>query len=655
LEENLKSISYNLVLLLSLLVLTNPIAGYSAVPAITEFSLEDLMNTEVTTLSRSGRPLSQSAAAVTVLTQEDIRRSGATTIPEALRNVPGLSVARQTANQWAISARGFNSSLANKMLVLIDGRMVYSRLHSGVYWDIQDMLLENIERIEIVRGPGGATWGSNAMNGIINIITKNSKDTQGTLLSAQYGTEEAGGGARYGGMVGEDLAYRGSLKYFKREASFEGNDAWHLGRADMRSDWQMDENDNMMFSGGYYNGSEDLRTSLTFQTAPFTQVKFEDSEIGGGHFLTRWNHTYSETSSSTLQAYYDQTNRASSALEEIRYIGDIDWQHEFKVGERNEVVWGLSYQLSADQTEGTFGAYFDPGHRADSIYSAFVQDTFAIIPDEMWFTFGSKFEINDYTGFEVQPSARLLWQFTERQSIWGAVSRAVSVPSRLDSDLVINAWFTPGTSLARLEGDSGKSAEEVIAYEAGYRAQPHERFVLDIAAFFNQYDHLRSLGLRDNFTEDAYTVQRLFIDDDADAYSAGTEVVAKIQASDSFRFDVGYSFIQLIVDGNGDLFNSAKAAETQTPEHQVFFRALYDLPHNIELDSHVRYISHLESPRVPSYWEMDVRLAWRPIPKVEFSVVGQSLFHNHHLEFAPSAAYRPEIERSVYGKTVVEF
>lgn len=618
-------------------------------------TLEDLMNTEVTSVSRTARPLAQSAAAVTVISKEDIRRSGATSVPEALRNVPGLIVARSTSNQWAISARGFNSTLSNKMLVLVDGRVAYSRLHSGVYWDVQDILLENIERIEVIRGPGGSVWGSNAMNGIINIITQNSNETQGTLLKGIYGTEEQMGGARYGGKIGEDAAYRGSIKYFNREHSYQGNDQWLMGKAEMRTDWQMDENNSSMFSGAYYNGVEDFRTNLTQETSPFTRTLLEDSEISGGHFLARWNRTYSDTSRSTLQAYYDQTNRHTSAFQEIRYIGDIDWQHEFALDERNQIVWGLSYQLSADETDGTFGAYFDPGHRADNIYDAFVQDTLAIVPDKLWFTFGSKFEINDYTGFEVQPSARLLWQITEKQSVWTAVSRAVSVPSRLDSDLIINAWLAQGTLLARLEGDSGKNSESVIAYEAGYRTQPHERLILDVAGFINTYDELRTIGQRGFFAENGYTVQQLFINDDGEAFTLGGEASAKIQATNQFRIEAGYSFLQMVIDGNSDVFGTARNAESRSPDHQIYFRTFWDLSHNIEFDSQIRYVSELKNLAVRPYWEMDLRLAWRPVQNVEFSLVGQNLFHNHHLEFPSSTTYRPEIERSVYGKTVVEF
>lgn len=622
---------------------------------ITQYSLDDLMNMEVTSVSRSSRPLSQSAAAVTVINQEDIRRSPATTVPELLRTVPGLDVARITANQWAISARGFNGALGNKMLILIDGRVAYSRLHSGIYWDVQDLLLDNIDRIEIIRGPGGSVWGSNAVNGVINIITKDSNETQGTLLKGWGGSEEQGGAARYGGKAGENLAYRGSIKYFNRDSSYQGNDAWMIGRGNIRSDWKASEQDRFMFDGSYYTGQEDLRTSLLSEASPFTQVLLEDGAISGEHFISRWNHTYNEKSNSTFQIYYDQTNRESSAFDEIRYIGAIDWQHQFWLGDRQEVVWGLSYQLSGDRTKGTFGSYFDPGHRIDNIYDAFLQDTISLVPDRLWLTLGSKFEINDYTGFEVQPTARLLWQINPKNSVWAAISRAVSVPSRLDSDLIARGWQVPGVALLQLDGNSGKESESVIAYEAGYRVQPHERLILDLAGFVNDYSHLRSVSLSDTFNQNGYTVQRFEIDDQAEAYSLGSELSAKVQAARHFRFETGYSFLQLVVNGHNDFFGTARATEGLSPDHQLFFRTFWDLPHNIELDSQTRYVNNLKASRVPAYWEMDLRLAWRPIPQVEISVVGQNLFHNHHLEFQSSTAYRPQQERSVYAKTVVQF
>lgn len=620
---------------------------------ITSFSLEDLMNTEVTSVTRSSRPLNQSAAAVTVINQEDIRRSGATAVPELLRMVPGMQVARITASQWAISIRGFNGALVTKLLVLVDGRTVYSPLHSGVYWDVQDLMPENIERIEVIRGPGASVWGSNAMNGVINIITKDSKDTQGGLVTGLGGSEEQSGALRYGGKIGEKTTYRGYGRYFNRDSSHDGNDAWQMGQGGIRVDSTLNEKDKLAFDGAYYNGEEDLRTTFSTLTPPFREVMNADGVISGGHFLSRWEHAYSETSDSTLQFYYDQTYRDSVILDEYRYTGDIDWRHHFMLGDRNEVVWGLGYRLNADKTKGTFSAYFDPGSRTDNLYQAFLQDTIALVPDKLWFTAGTRLEINDYSGFEAQPTARLLWQPTEKQSVWGAVSRAVRIPSRLDHDLQLNGWFTPGVRLGRLEGDHDRDSEVLYAYELGYRVQPVKRLALDVTGFINDYKNLTTTRLIGNEVENGFPITRLAVDDEMKGQAVGTEIAAKFQATDNFMINSGYTLLQIYLNAENDGLGTAEAAEGQSPEHQIFVNPRVDLPFDLELDAALRYVDALLRSRVPAYWEMDMRLGWRPTERLEFSVVGQNLFHNHHQEFPGTG--NPESQRAVYGKTAVKF
>lgn len=620
----------------------------------TSLSLEELMNTEVTSVTRSIRPLSQSAAAVTVITEEDIRRSGATAVPELFRMVPGMQVARITASQWAVSIRGFNSSLVTKLLVLVDGRTVYSPLHSGVYWDVQDLPLEIVERIEVIRGPGASVWGSNAMNGVINILTKKAKDTQGGLATGGLGTEQQDGSLRYGGKMNEKTFYRGYGRFFNRDSSFQGNDAWQMGQGGIRVDSELDEKNKLSFDGAYYNGEEDIRSTMTSQDAPFSEPLFADGALGGGHLLGRWEHTYSETSDSTLQIYYDQTHRDSVILDEIRYAGDIDWRHRFAIGERHEVVWGLGYRLNADKTKGTFTADFRPGSRVDNLYQFFVQDTVSLIQDKLWFTGGSRFEVNDYSGFEVQPTARLLWQPTQKQSIWGAVSRAVRIPSRVDHDLRIQVWSVPGTTLLRVEGDHDRESENLWAYELGYRVQPHKQFSIDVTGFINDYDNLTTLRLLGgNNPENGYMVTRYAIDDDMKGQAVGMEISTKTQVFDRLLINSGYTLLQIYLNAVADPFGTAEAPEGQSPEHQIFVNPRLDLPFDLELDASLRYVDALQRSRVPSYWEMDLRLGWRPHERFEISVVGQNLFYNHHLEF-PSTG-NSEQERAVYGKTAVKF
>lgn len=621
---------------------------------ITQFTIEDLMQTEVTSVAGISQPLAQSAAAVTVISQEDIRRSGANSVPEILRMVPGLDVAKINAHQWAISSRGFNDPTANKLLVLIDGRSVYTPLYGGVYWDVQDTMLENIDRIEIIRGPGATIWGSNAVNGVINIITKDTHDTQGQgIVTGTLGSEDQGGAMSYSGKIGDKTTYRGYGKYFNRNSSFNGNDAWAIGRGGLRIDSRLDEKNTVTVDGGYYSGEEDLRSSLISPTAPFSQTINEDGMIAGGHILARWKHVYSDTSDSALQIYYDQTNRDSTPFSEVRYAGDIDWKHHFAVGDRNDVVWGLGYRLNIDNTRGSYGTAFSPSRRSDGISQAFLQDTILLVQDRLWFTLGSKFEVNDYSGFEVQPTARILWQPHEKHSLWAAVSRAVRTPSRFEHDLNLHGYFVPGVLGAQLDGEDSVDSEKLYAYELGYRFQPHQRISVDSTVFYNHYTELYTFRLRDTVIQNGIPFRRYSFDDHMEADSIGSEIAVKTQVTDWMRVDSGYSFLQLYVGGSENALGTAETIEGRSPEHQIFVRPSLDLPYKLELDGGLRYVSGLKQSHVPAYWEMDLRLGWRPVDSLEFSVVGQNLFHNHHREFGNPGG--PEPERAVYGNTVVKF
>lgn len=642
-----------IAVLISSLVCMTSLQAESAATTLTQFSLEELMNMEVTSVSRTSQPLNQTAAAIYIINEEQIRRSSATKVPELLRMVPGLQVAQISASDWAITARGFNGALANKLLVMIDGRTVYSHLHNGVYWDVQDLFLEDIERIEVIRGPGASVWGANAVNGVINIITKHTKNTKGTVLKGWGGSHEQGTGARFGGKTGENFYYRGSGKFFNTESTFKGNDAWHMSRGGFRSDWQADPNDSLTFQGDYYNGVKDDRVTEVFEQNPFRMVRPSDTELAGGNFLTRWNHVYSPTSDSSLQIYYDQTNRQNVILDEIRYSADIDWQHRFWAGDRNEIVWGLGYRLLADRTKGSFAAFFDPSQRADNLWQAFLQDTITLVPARLWLTLGSKFEINPYTDFEFQPTARMLWQFHEHHSVWTAVSRAVRTPSRLDHDLVIQGWLTQGSNLGIAEGNPDMKPESLVAYEAGYRGQLHKRISLDVAAFINRYRNLRTLFLNDTFTRNGYDVTRYFLGNYARARTFGAELESKIHVLETLRFGLGYTFLRMIVRPGSDAFNTSQNGEKQNPDHQLFFKTYWNPIKNVEIDPQIRYVDALKNFRISAYWEMDLHVAWHVTKNLELSVIGQNLFHNHHMEF--SSATSSGINRAVYGKATLKF
>ena len=418
---------------------------------LTTLGLEELMNIEVTSVSKKLEKRSGAAAALYVITEEDIRRSGATSIPEALRLVPGVEVSRIDSNKWAIGVRGFGSRLARSMLVLIDGRSVYTPLFAGTYWEVQDTLLEDIDRIEVIRGPGGTLWGANAVNGVINIITKHSRDTQGLLATAGGGTEErAFGSARYGGTLGETFTYRLYGKYFDRDGGFvprgDDYDAWSMSRGGFRTDWAMGPQDTLKVQGDLYDGDAGQHAVITRFRPPFTQVVEDDATLSGANLLGRWRHEVSDRSDLALQAYYDNTYRREPSFRERRNTFDLDFQHRFGIPWRQEIIWGLGYRLTADNTGSVPTIVFRPRDRSDDLYSLFAQDEVTVIEDKLRLIVGSKFEHNDYSGFEFQPSGRLVWTPAGSHVVWGSISRAVRTPSRLDHDLELTAPpIAPGT------------------------------------------------------------------------------------------------------------------------------------------------------------------------------------------------------------------
>jgi len=451
-------------------------------PDLAETSLETLMNIEVTSASKKQEKLSQTAAAIYVITQEDIRRSGATSIPELLRMVPGSDVAHIDANKWAISARGLNEQFADKMLVLIDGRTVYTPLFSGVYWDVQDTLLEDIDRIEVIRGPGATLWGANAVNGVINIITKQAKDTQGSLLTSGGGNQERGFGAvRYGGKLGDRGHYRFFAKYFNRDAFARSSgdnavDGWNILREGFRTDWKVTDQDSLTIQGDFYNGSAGVEVPGVASLSPPTTGSLDDrTHLVGGNLLGRWHRAFSDRSDTTLQMYYDRADRRDILLGEVRHTIDLDFGHHLAVGNRHDILWGLGYRFTGDQTTGSLTFSFNPSSRSDNLYSTFAQDEINLVPARLRLTLGTKLEHNNYSGLEIQPNIRLLWTPHPHHAIWAAVSRAVETPSREEANARINkAAFVRADGTTRLVsefGNPGLPAEAVLANEFGYIAR----------------------------------------------------------------------------------------------------------------------------------------------------------------------------------------
>ena len=617
-------------------------------------SLEELTKIEITSAARRPESLSLTPAAVAVLTPEDITRSGFTSIPELLRLVPGLNVARVDSQTWAITSRGFNDVFANKLLVMIDGRTVYTPLFSGVFWEVQDTLLEDIERIEVVRGPGATLWGANAVNGVISIITKHARDTQGLLISGGVGTEDrAITNVRYGVKINEAAFLRVYAKYLNRDNSAlvngeEAHDAWDMYRAGFRLDWDPNSENAFTFQGDIYSGDKDRIYTIPTATFPFRGQVESSDHVAGGNLLGRWAHTFSPGSQLTVQAYYDRTIRDTPIFSETRDTGDVDLQHRFAFGEHQELVWGLGFRTTRDDVTNTLNVSLVPPKRTLNLFSAFVQDEISIIPERLGVTVGSKFEHNDFTGFEVQPSIRGWWTPATGQTLWASVSRAVRTPSRAESDVRINPAppvpLPPGTTT--IFGNPGMSAEEVLAYEVGYRVQPVERLTFDLAAFYNEYEQLRTLErVRPGPISPSVAANNLT----GETY--GVELSATAQPFERWRLQGSYSFLEIHLHrtrGSSDL-STERTGEGSSPHHQVVLRSLLDLGWNIQFDSTFRYVDALPAPGIPAYLAVDLRLAWSPRKNLEIALVGQNLLDDRHPEFTPTfiGTERTEVERSL--------
>jgi iron complex outermembrane receptor protein len=658
----------------SVLLLTTvfPVGTFAAEEEVDLFNmpLDQLSNLSVTSVSKKSEKASQAPAAIYVITHEDIKHSGMTSIPELLRMVPGIQVAQAGSHQWAITSRGNNSQFANKLLVLMDGRTLYTPLNSGVYWDVQDMVLDDIERIEVIRGPGATLWGANAVNGVINIISKSTKDTKGGLVNAGYGSIEKGFlDARYGGNINDSTAYRIYGKGLKRD-EFEkpngqdANDEWHNTQAGFRLDSAISEKSNLTFQGDIYNGRADFPVTVPSLSSPFSKSFLDEEKMLGGNLLGRWNYAQSEASDMTLQVYYDYTKRDNSILKDERNTYDIDFQHAWKINDRNDFVWGLGYRLISDSISNTLLFQANPDSRSDQILSAFVQDKFAIVPDKLFLTLGSKFENNDYTGFEFQPSGRLSYLVTDRQTVWGSVSRALRNNNRANSDAVLTVAAAPTgipafpVGLAGSKGNTNLDSERLIAYEIGYKIQPKDNLSFDVSAFYNDYDDIFAnyfgTPYFNTFGGTTYPVVPLEIGNLAYQTSTGYEAAANWEVNNDWKLAASYNYL------NFDFTNPTKIGFTvqgRSPRHQFNVRSCLNLPHDVSMDNALYFVDHLSGLNIDSYYRFDTRLAWKVIDGVELSIVGQNLFNGGgHQEFGPfiynSSA---EVGRSVYGKVAWQF
>lgn len=633
----------------------------AATYALKKLSMEELLNVEVTSVSRTAETLNTAAAAIAVVSNEELQRSGATSIPEALRLIPGLHVAQQDANTWAVSSRGFSSINSEKLLVLSDTRSIYTPLYSGVFWDVQDYLLEDIERIEVIRGPGAALWGSNAVNGVINISSKTAQDTQGSYLEASTGSEQTAVAARYGGKTNGDVYYRVFAKHTDRDDSLHPNsnhsDAWRLTHVGFRSDWHNTQQDSFNVQGDLYRGDiGQLAPSVAITGRAGPQGRLH-TKVSGGNVLARWRRAFSDTSDLQLRVYYDRTHRNDSSFIDDLDTVDIDLQHRFALTPRQQIIWGASYRYTHNRNVGKVIFAVEPASSTDQLFSGFVQDQIAWT-ETLQLTLGSKFEHNDFSGFEVQPSARLSWNLSPQQTLWSAVSRAVRVPTRLERDIAIDVTNPAGNPIARLLGNRQFDSEKLLAYELGYRWQALPNLTLDLAGFDNRYQGLSSLERGTPFIDarDGRTVIPIVNQNQTDGRALGVEALLNYSPLPSWRLSFSYSNVDLDLEPHGQDINRGRFLEGATPRHQYGVRSMIDLTERWQFDAQFRYQSAIRTlPDIVSgtglagYAELDLHLAWQASPQLEFTVTGQNLLHPHHVEFGTPEA-RGEIERSVQGK-----
>jgi iron complex outermembrane receptor protein len=647
------------------------------VPDVTTLSVEDLMNMQVTSVSKHRQKLADAAAAVFVLTQEDIRRSGATSIPEALRLVPGLEVARIDENKWAIGSRGFNGRFDNKLLVLIDGRSVYTPLFSGVYWNIQDVMLEDLDRIEVIRGPGATLWGANAVDGVINIITKPAASTQSGVVTAGGGTEERGSGsARYGSKIGNNTNYRVYGKYFDWGPSNyvnggTANDGWNALRGGFRADWTPSGPNSLTFEGDLYRSNYNETLTVPSLTAPYSNTFPNNGVYSGGNILGRWNHA-TEGGSMSLQMYFDNTTTVDNSLfVDHQNAFDIDFQDGFHVGDSHQVVWGLGYRSIHDRNDPSFTVSLMPNHVSLNLFSAFVQDEINLVDNRLRLTLGSKFEHNTFTGFEIEPNARLLWTLSPNQSVWTAVSRAVRTPALTEEGLRLNSQVippgTPGNpapfpAVVAVLGNPKFNSEDLLAYELGYRVQASSNLSFDIATFYNNYSGLRSAEPGVPFLEGSPVPTNIVVPFvAANRMSGGTygvELFADWKVLPVWRVTGSYSYLQMDIHKNANSNDpTPDNPNGSSPRHQWYVRSSADLPRHFDLDTTLRFVDHLPSLNLPSYYSLDAHLGWRPVRNLELSIGGQNLLDHQHLEFLPDFVNTAPtlVKRSIFGSITVTF
>ena len=641
------------LLLLALTEMARPTGVRGVQFDLTELGIEELMNIEVVSVAKKEQAMFEAAAAVFVLTAEDLRRSGVTNIPEALRLVPGMQVGRVDANKWAISARGFNDQFANKLLVLTDGRSVYTPVFSGVFWEAQDVVLEDVERIEVIRGPGGSLWGANAVNGVINILTKEAQDSQGGFVQIGGGSQEQGfATVRYGGKAGKNGHFRIYAKRVQRDgledaAGRELGDGWRIDRGGGRLDWRLSDRDALTLQGDAYRGEmgETVQIVTSLET-PYVERFVDEFEVEGGNALARWKRRWGEEAELELQIYFDRVERRSRPVDGWTQIFDVDVQHRFGPTRKQEIVWGLGGRFIRDYFKPLFTLSFDPPSRNTHILSAFVQNDIALDDKRLHLIVGTKLEHNTYTGFEIQPNARLVWIPTRQHALWGAISRAVRTPSRSENDqrarvqVLPPGQLTPESPLALVAvwGNRDFVSEDLLAFDLGYRTYLGNELTLDLATFYNIYDDLRtnepSVPLFEETPPPAHMLVPIVAQNRLHGVTYGAEAAVNWQLFERWHLHAAYTYLQMDMELDKDSVDLvATTWDVENPNHQLSVRSSWDATRRLRLDIGVRYMDELPILQTDSYLTMDFRLGWQPVDRLEFFLAGQNLLDSPHLEF----------------------
>jgi len=589
-------------------------------------SITDLENIEVSSVTKTSESLSNAPASIYVISHDRIVRSGAATLPEVLRLAPNLQVNQISASHYVITARGFSGNTAdqnfsNKLLVLIDGRSVYTPLYSGVYWDMQDVLIQDIERIEVISGPGATLWGANAVNGVINIITRKASQTQGGLLSIAAGNLEHSAALRYGGRISDELTYRAYVMDYlggntETATGARAIDHWSKAQGGFRTDWTPSAADTFTFQGDAYGGSD-------------AQAGYPNEDIDGRNLLARWSHAGGDGSSLQVQAYYDHTGRGTPGNGNYGLdTYDLDIQHSFNPAPSHQITWGGSVRLSQYRINGTPTFLFSPASRNLNLSDIFVQDSITMT-DTVDAIFGLKIEGDPYSGVAALPSVRLSWKASEDTLLWAAVSRAIRSPTPFDTDVVEKIG-----SIVYLTGNTDFQSETLTAFELGLRMQPTEQMSFSVSAFYNDYDNLRSIEFNQGASFLPFHWDNLL-----KGYTYGLEAWSDYQLLPWWRLTA--SFIELnehfnFKPGSSQLLGVAQIGDD--PEQRASLKSSINLGPDVSLDADIRYVGTLPNPHVPDYVELNTRIGWNVSDTVQLSLSGFNLLHARHLEFPASEA-----------------